>query len=106
MNKVIYSVTKSGKAESKLTGIGFITDEDLVIACVSKNGKPYIRVFEGCVKNCRPITGRENEFRGSHYEIREIEFETHNSSGEFTGMDKREIELNYYVWFKLVNDNN
>ena len=105
MKKVVYSVTRSGKVETKLTGIGFITDEDLVIACVSKNGKPYIRVFEDCVKNCRPIPDRKDEFRGPFYEIREIETETRNSSGEFTGYDRREVELSYRIWYKPTENN-
>lgn len=43
MKKVIYSITKLGKSENtKVTGIGYITDEDLITANVSKTGKPYI----------------------------------------------------------------
>ena len=38
MKKVVYSIAKSGRFESKLTGIGFITESDLVIACVSQKG--------------------------------------------------------------------
>ena len=103
MKKVVYSVTKSGKFENKLTGIGFITESDLIIACVGKSGKPYIRIFEDCVKNCHPITGRENEYRGAHYEIREIEVQTTNSSGDDTGSEKREIERNYRIWYKITD---
>ena len=43
MKKVIYSITKLGKIENtKVTGIGYITDEDLITANVSKTGKPYM----------------------------------------------------------------
>jgi hypothetical protein len=43
MKKVIYSVSRYRKGDiEKNTGIGYITDRDLVIACISKNGKPYI----------------------------------------------------------------
>ena len=53
MKKVVYSISKLNKfGSNKMTGVGFITDEDLVIACVSQKGNPYIRVFEDCVKNC------------------------------------------------------
>lgn len=46
MKKVIYSVSKFNKfGNNKLTGIGFITDKDLIIACVSQKGNAYIRVF-------------------------------------------------------------
>ena len=59
-------------------------------------------MFEDCVKDCHPVAGKEGEFKGAHYEIREIEVETKNGSGEFTGYDKREIEIEYSVWYKLV----
>ena len=56
MKKVVYSVTRYRRDEiEKISGLGYITDTDLVIACMSKAGKPYIRVFEDCVKNCLPI---------------------------------------------------
>ena len=53
MKKVIYSVSRFNKfGNNKLTGIGFITEKDLIIACVSQKGNAYIRVFEDCIKNC------------------------------------------------------
>ena len=103
MKKVVYSVSKTNRnGSTKMTGLGFITENDLIIACTSKNGKAYIRVFEDCVKDCHAVSGREGEFKGAHYEIREIEVETKNSSGEFTGYEKKEIEIGYSVWYKLV----
>ena len=43
MKKVAYAVTKVGRYESfKMKGIGYISDNDLIIACNSKAGKPYI----------------------------------------------------------------
>ena len=82
MKKVVYSISRFGKfGNTKMTGVGFITDKDLIIACVSQKGNPYIRVFEDCVKNCHAISNRD---------------------GEFTGYDKREIEIEYSVWYKLV----
>lgn len=103
MKKVVYSIAKSGRFESKLTGIGFITESDLVIACVSQKGNAYIRIFEDCVKKCHEIPSRPGEFKGAHYEIREIEFEKKNSSGESTGIETREIEVEYSIWYKLVD---
>lgn len=51
MKKVVYSISKPNKLEDgRMTGFGCITDEDLIIAAISKNGKPYIRVFENCLK--------------------------------------------------------
>ena len=104
MKKVVFSVTKQGRYENtKTTGVGYITDTDLITACVSKSGKPYIRVFEDCVKNCHAISGRDNEYRGAHYEIREIEFEKKTSSGDSTGYETREVEINYSIWYKITD---
>lgn len=104
MKKVVYSVSRSSRSgNNKMTGLGFITENDLIIASISQKGNAYIRVFEDCVKACSPITHRENEYRGSYSEIREIEYETKNSSGDSTGYGKREIELTYSIWFKLVD---
>lgn len=98
MKKVVYSVIKQGKFENtKITGVGFVTDTDLIIACVSKNNKPYIRVFEDCVKNCHAVIGKTDEFKGAHYEIRKIEFDV---SG---GKETREIEVSYYLWYKFTD---
>lgn len=103
MKKVVYSISRFNKfGSNKMTGVGFITESDLVIACVSQKGNPYIRVFENCVKNCHAIPNRDNEYKGTYYEIREVEVETKTSSGEFTGYDKREIEIEYSVWYKPV----
>ena len=53
MKKVYYSVTRYGKKNvDSMSGVGYITDEDLIIACSSKEQKPYIRVFEDCLKDC------------------------------------------------------
>ncbi|HIU58755.1 MAG TPA: hypothetical protein IAC57_01510 [Candidatus Scatosoma pullistercoris] len=104
MKKVVYSVSRNNRfGSNKLTGVGFITDADLIIACVSKKGNAYIRVFEDCVKSCHAIPNREVEFKGAHYEIREVEFEKKNSSGESTGYETREIEVEYSIWYKLVD---
>ena len=104
MKKVVYSVSKQNRSGStKMTGLGFITESDLIIACTSKNGKAYIRVFEDCVKNCHAVSGREGEFKGAHYEIHEIEFEKKTSSGESMGYETREIEVEYSIWYKLVD---
>ena len=97
MKKVIYSVSRYRKGDiEKNTGIGYITDRDLVIACISKNGKPYIRVFADCVKQCYPVADRTGEFKGSYSEIREIEFENNGA------IEARAVELEYNIWFKFA----
>ena len=88
MKKVIFSITKLGRVENtKVTGVGYITDEDLITANISKSGKPYIRDYS-CVKDCHPITNSTDEFKGAYYEI--VEY------------DGRDIEVNYYIWYKLA----
>ena len=104
MKKVVYSVSRNNRfGSNKLTGVGFISDADLVIACVSKKGNPYIRVFEDCVKNCHAVPNRPGEFKGAHYEIREVAFEKKTSSGESTGYETREIEVEYSIWYRLID---
>lgn len=90
MKKVIYSITKLGKVENtKMTGVGYITEDELVIAQVSKNtGKPYIRTFD-CIKDCHQVPNATNEYKGAYYEI-----------VEYNG---RDIEVNYYIWYKLAD---
>ncbi len=98
MKKIVFAVTRYVKGEpQKQSGIGFITDEDLIIACVGKNNKPYIRVFQDCVHSCYPIPNKPGEFKGNHYEIHEIEVESKNGS-----KDTREIEVDYKIWYKYA----
>ncbi len=98
MKKVVYSVTKYTKGEpQKITGLGFVTNEDLIVACMSRNDKPYIRIFQDCVKDCHPIPDKTGEYKGTFYEIHEIEVETKNGS-----KDTREIEVEYKIWYKYA----
>ena len=99
MNKVVYSVSRYRKDEIvKLTGLGYITDKDLIIACMSQKGKPYIRIFEDCIKECSPISDKPGEFKGTTYEIREVQIDTGKDN-----YDTREIELEYHIWFKYAD---
>ena len=95
MKKVVFSVTKLGGSEQTISGIGYVTDQDLITACLGKNGKPYIRVFEDCLKDCYPVS--EGEFKGNYYEFHEVEYETKYGSKEI-----REVEVDYSIWFKYV----
>ncbi len=97
MKKVVFSVIKAGKNEKRMSGVGYITETDLLIPAISQKGKPYIRVFEDCIKCCSNKI--HDEYKGTFYEIREVEFETRNGSGYET----REIEITYYIWFKLAD---
>ena len=99
MQKVVFSVIKAGGYENKMSGVGYITDEDLLIPAISKNGKPYIRVFQDCIRYCHKIANENEEYKGTFYELREIEFEVRNGSG----YEKREVEITYYIWYKLAD---
>ena len=96
MKKVVYSVTKLGRNENKLKGVGYLADNDLVIACISNQGKPYIRVFEDCAKYCRLRHNSTDEFKGSYSEILEVQVEKNGS------FETREIEVNYNIWYKIT----
>ena len=91
MKKVVYAVTRYGKTgQTRVTGLGYITDTDLIIACQSKENKPYIRVFEDCIKDCHPIPYKPGEHTGGYYEIREVEVETKNGA-----KDTIEVQIDY-----------
>ena len=89
MKKVVYSIRKESRSDlPKITGIGYVSDSDLVIARVSQKGNPYVRVFEDCLKDCHPVLGKEQEFKGMYYELRE--YEGHDITDEYT------------IWYKIV----
>ena len=100
MKKVYYSIKRFKRDEIiDLKGVGFVTETDLIIACLSREGKPYIRVFENCIKDCHEIPYRKNEYQGGYYEIREINIDTGKGNYE-----TREIQLDYKIWYKLITD--
>ena len=99
MKKVFFSVTKAGRNENRTSGVGYVTETDLFIPAISKNGKPYIRVFEDCIRYCHKMPNENNEYKGTFWELKEIEFETRNGAG----IEKREIEITYYIWYKLAD---
>ena len=120
MQKVIFSVSKSGKFPSKSTGIGYIDDENLYIPALSQKGNPYIRVFP-CISYCHSIVNRPDEFKGNYSEIREVEipvYDRHDQTSFGTrkinpnsqeamdmcnGYETREIEISYFIWFKKLS---
>ena len=60
MKKVVYSVTRYRRDDiDKISGLGYITDTDLVIACMSKAGKPYI-----CALRTSAVTASDGMPRG------------------------------------------
>ena len=62
MKKVYYSVKRYKRNEMiEQKGVGYITDTDLVVACISQNNNPYIRVFEDCKIDTETITETERQ---------------------------------------------
>lgn len=89
MKKVIYSVTRVTKGENqKLSGIGYITDTDLITSSLSKKNTPYIRVFEDCIKDCHQVVNTTDQFKGAYFEV-----------AEYEGHD---YQINYFIWYRLV----
>ncbi len=99
MQKVVFSVSKAGRSQSKVSGVGYIDDKNLYIPSISSKGNAYIRVFEDCIK--RPIT--EGEYSTTHYEFHTVEFEVMNASKtDKVGIETREICVTYFIWFKII----
>lgn len=99
MKKIIYAITKIGKKEdAKITGIGYITDEDIITARVNKQNKPYIKVFEDAVKYCHAIPNTTDQYAGGYSEI--VELDLPDDKGRNT---HRELQIAYWIWYKLVD---
>ena len=63
MKKVVYSVQKVGRFEiPKMSGLGYIVEDNLLISAISQKGKPYIRVFEGVTEYCHNVVGKNLRF--------------------------------------------
>ena len=102
MKKVVYSVQRVGRFEiPKMTGLGYVVDDDLVIAATSQKGKPYIRVFEGAVSYCHKVVGKDNEFKGYFTEYKEVEVEK-NTNG-YVSLETIEVENEYKIWYKFAD---
>ena len=65
MKKVVFSITNvRSKSDRKLSGFGYLAEGNLLCPCISKNNKPFIRIFEDVEKHCRPVNGKKDEFQG------------------------------------------
>ena len=99
MKKVRYSVSKYQKGGPlTMSGTGYITDTDLVIACTNKYVKLYVRIFEDALKYCTPIINKNNEFKGNVTEYHDITVDVGEDSTEIV-----EIQTEYKVWYKLID---
>ena len=103
MKAVTYCI-RTFNSDSKMSGRGYIDDRDLIIACVSKSGKPYVKRFDGIVEKSSPVlqNGTPNGFQG-HYT------EHYEQTVVLPDDDKRpnytvEREKVWSVWFKICEE--
>ena len=102
MKKVVYSVGRIGRFEvPKMSGLGYIVEDNLLISAISQKGKSYIRVFEGVTEYCHKVVGKENEFKGFFTEYKEVEVEK-NTNG-YKSIETIEVENEYKIWFKYAD---
>lgn len=101
MKKIIYSLTKISKSKenTKFKGVGYINGNDLIVALKSKDGNPYIKVFEDATKNCYKKQNTLNEYSGMFYEFVKINVEIKPNSFE-----EKEIAINYYLWYVIKEE--
>ena len=102
MKKVVYSVQRVGRFDTpKMSGLGYIVEDNLLISTISQKGKPYIRVFEGAEECCHKVVGKDNEFKGyfTEYKIVEVEKETNG----YKSIETIEVENEYKIWYKLAD---
>ncbi|MGN1051996.1 MAG: hypothetical protein ACI4SH_01240 [Candidatus Scatosoma sp.] len=103
MKKVVFSVTNArNQSDKKLSGFGYIAEGNLLCPCVSKNNKPYIRVFENAEERCRSLKDRPGEFQG----YVTMYFTDVPVYREKTGnYDVIDLEVEYKIWYKTVEEN-
>ena len=63
MKKVVYTVRKARSDSYKLSGIGFITEQDLIASGISSNNKSYVRIFEEAVKYCHAVDSQKQSLK-------------------------------------------
>ena len=52
MKKVAFSISNvRSKSDKKMSGFGYLSEGNLLCPCISKNNKPFIRVFDDVVWN-------------------------------------------------------
>ena len=102
MKKVVYSVQRVGRFDTpKMSGLGYIVEDNLLISAISQKGKPYIRVFEGVTEYCHKVVGKDDEFKGYFTEYKEVEVEK-NTNG-YKSIETIEVENEYKIWYKYAN---
>jgi hypothetical protein len=100
MQKVVFSISKVNR-DDKLTGVGYLSEGNLLIPALSKQGKPYIRIFEAVTERCHQVANAVNEFKG-YITMAFSNVPVYNAKDEnYDVVDY--IEVDYSVWFKYVD---
>lgn len=103
MKAVTYCI-RTFNSDYKMSGRGYIDDRDLIIACVSKSGKPYVKRFDGIVEKSSPVIkdGTPNGFRGHYTEnyVKEVTFADDDKRPNYS----MECEKVWSVWFKICEE--
>lgn len=107
MLKVVFAVSKANRDE-KITGVGYLAEDNLFIPATSQKGKPYIKVFEGVTERCKPVAGSQDEFKGYvdviFTDVPVFKSVAHDDDeskeGSYEVLDT--ITVTYYVWFKKI----
>lgn len=103
MKKVVFSITNvRSKSDKKLSGFGYLTEGNLFCPCISKNSKPYIRIFNDVEKHCRPVNGKKDKFQG-YITMYFTEIPVYREKdGSYNMLD---LEVEYKIWYKTVEEN-
>lgn len=96
MNKVIFSISKKN---TKNKGVGYLVDNDLLIASVSSKNTPYIRVFEDITKYCYKVSGTTDQYKGIYEMILNCDLKDDKDR-----ITTKELTISYYVWYKIIED--
>lgn len=101
--KIVFSITNvRSKSDKKLSGFGYLAEGNLLCPCISKNSKPYIRIFNDVEKHCRPVNGKKDEFQG-YITMYFTEVPVYREKdGSYDMLD---LEVEYKIWYKTVEEN-
>ena len=102
MKKVAFSVNNARRqSDKRLSGFGYLSEGNLLCPCISKNNKPFIRVFDDVEQHCHPIKDKPDEFKGyvSMYYTEVPVYREKDGS-----YDVVDLEVEYQVWYKLITE--
>ena len=100
MQKVVYSIKKVN-SETKLKGVGYLVEGNLLIPSTSQKGNAYIRVFYDVTKHCHVVQNTDNEFKGYVPVSYENIVVYNKEKNQNDTLDY--VETTYHIWFKYID---